>query len=157
MEVAKVTQDGECWAQLSIVRTSKAMDVWVQVDPKVEDFFKSLTGETPHKLEEFGRGGRWSGNDLKVYRIEEDMNGIEYSVNAIGQSLHTGRGNPINLSFLRLVGASKPEGVTFSVTGPVNREAVRELSQRILTGCRSLFKEYIVPVKINLRITSTEL
>jgi hypothetical protein len=61
-----------------------------------------------------------------------------------------------NISFLQFVGISSPGGVTFRMNGPYLDDTVRKISGGIVKGARKLIKDYIVPMRITLRIMSQE-
>lgn len=156
--VEKVTKGGETWLELSIDRTSKGMAIWARTLPQVEEFIIALNevGDPPIPIDSYSRG--WTPgtvNPLMVRMITRDIDCNYYSLNQVGGQLNS-RNSP-NLSFLRIVGVGTPEGVRFCIGGPVSKGHITSVKEAVLNASRQLFRDYIVPVHINLRITSTEI
>lgn len=155
--VETLVKGGECWMQISIDRVPKGLKVYVKADPRVEEFIVSVSYATPVVLETYGRN--WFGHDplnpLKIYSIEKEVPNTGYVLNNVCGPLIDRNGNA-NLSFLQFVGVSAPEGIKFMISGPFEAGYVKGLSAKVLTSARMLFKAYIVPMHLNLRISSTE-
>lgn len=157
---AVVMKGGECWLEISMERKLKGLEIWVRVDPRVEEFVKTLGegDEGTEVLETYGKS--WVSGDpnkpIKVTRLNREINNANYNLDSVGTSLVQSRSGP-NISFLRFVGVGTPEGVKFIITGPVSRDYIRSIRENVLVAARQLFRDYIAPVHINLRITSTEL
>lgn len=155
--IEEVQKGGECWLQLSIARRAKGLEIFAKADPRVEEFIIALSVNGDYdQLEMLSRN--WYSLDpekpIQVYRLEKDLK--PYVLLSVGASVRDKFGNP-NLSFLQFVGLSKPEGIKYGVAGPFNRSYARALSSDIAQSCRDLFKDYIVPIHINIRISSQEL
>lgn len=157
--IGAVNKGGECWLDLSIDRRSKGIELWVRADPRVEEFIKSLAeGETTEDpIESFGKGWIAVDKPLTVYRMNREIDTTSYALNHVCGTMTTVRGAGPNIAFLRIVGVGSPEGIRFAVNGPISRDYIRSIKENILTATRQLFKDYVVPVHINLRVTSTEL
>lgn len=157
--MGSVTKGGECWLETTVTRNSKGIEVWVRTLPKVEDFIKMLSeGDGGvDTLDAFGK--QWfsiNPNPIQVSRIVKEVESNHYSMNTIGGTISSKHGGT-NLSFLRFVGVGSNEGVKFGMAGPHSRDYIKTMVANILTGSRQLFRDYIAPVHINLRVTSTEL
>lgn len=158
--IERVTKGGECWLELTIDRKSKGMELWVRSDPRVEEFISTLSegDNTPDPIETYGK--RWIATNpeqpLMVRRMLREVDTNIYTLSLVGETLAGTRGIS-NISFLRIVGVGSGEGIRFSVPGPVNRDYIRTIKDNILLASRQLFRDYIVPVHISLRVTSTEL
>lgn len=158
-EVEEVTKGGECWLQISIDRRSKGLEVYIKADPRVEEFMASVSNGKFESLESYSRN--WCGKDplnpLKVYVLDRELTSNGYLLNNVCGNLIDGRTSNVNLSFLQFVGISNPEGIRFMISGPFQDEYVKGLIPKILTATRTLLKTYIVPIHINLRISSQEI
>lgn len=159
IEPQKVMKGGVCWFDLAIDRGPKGLEVYVKTDPRIEDFIKSLGSGKKDSVEVYGRS--WfsltSGVELEIHRLDQQLQVSTYSLDAVAESFKTSRDNRVNLSFLRIVGIGDPQGIRFGIAGPFSKSYVRELMGDVVTETRSLIRDYIVPVHLNLRITSTEI
>lgn len=153
-------KSGEKAISTTVQRTSRGLVLRVQLHPVVEDFIKnSSNGDfTPVKM--FGR--KWTPcDDLCVYDIPSSMLGIvgvdgelSYRLDKPGWDLfttdeRTGR-KVINMSFLRLVGASQPDGVAFSVGGVYERSDVTWIASAINDAGKAIYTQYIRPMTISV-------
>lgn len=98
---------------------------------------------------------------LEVYAIDEPFHGRGYTLGQIALPLlavDDGRlrvaEESINLSFLKLVGISQPNGVTIGITGPYSGDYLNKLKLRLPAMLKQFLQDHIVPVTINLQITS---
>lgn len=104
-------------------------------------------------------GGRWRPFDpeekLMIYKNSYgNFDNPYYNLDKVGGIIHPN--GDVNLSFLRIQGISKPNGIKFVVLGPIGRNDARNISTRILAYAKQFFTDYIAPFTINLRISSTE-
>jgi hypothetical protein len=103
-------------------------------------------------------GKRWlpiGDEKLEVYRVHSDLDNQYYTLSAVGQGL-LARNSEVNLSFLRFKGISGGQGIKFMLLGPMGRSDARNMGGRVLSTAKQFFTEYIAPINLNLRITSTE-
>lgn len=144
--------------------------VHVTADPSIEEFMKnvsrgevddparydarwySIPPETPLRVYSFNAqavgmknqtyGLDWLGSDLIIpQKQRNDLGLVETKQLA-------------NLSFLKLVGISNPEGVKFGVHGAFGEEQVRNVSKILLTETKKFLREFIVPADVNWQIIS---
>lgn len=158
-DVEKVSKGGECLFELSIDRKASGVEVWVRADPRVEEFMKSIPPEDAPAidlLESITKNWVSVGAPLSLYNLGRDLDTAHYTFSSVGGSM-TGYKQPGNIAFLRFVGAGSPEGVRFMITGPISRDHIRTFKDAILNASRQFLRDFIVPVYINLRVTSTEL
>ena len=158
LEPQRVVKGGICWFDLAIDRGPKGLEVYVKTDPRVEDFVKSLGNGKNESVEIYGRS--WyslTGKDLEIHQIERSLESRSYTLEAPAETFRSARDGRVNLSFLRIAGIGEPQGVRFGVAGPFSKSHVRELMSDVITETRSLIRDYIVPVHINLRISSQEI
>lgn len=164
-EVNELSKGGECWLQMTLERRSRGIEVWVKADPRLEEFIASLgiSGlgeEKPDKPTEMSKlTTKWVSSDpdkkLYFYSIYKELRSEEYRLDIPGETLGV-IGGWTNLSFLRFVGIGT-EGVRFIVLGAYDRRYVKSICTEIIRSCRELIKDYIAPVHVNLRISSTEI
>ena len=161
-QLDSVVKGGICWFELSIERGKGGLELFVRADPRIEEFMTSLSGGKKDGIDLYGKS--WfpvGGKEIQVYRLETELPNLEetprnYVLSHPAEDLEFPRNDQVNLSFLRFVGIGSPEGIRFGITGPFSKEYVRKLSSTILTEVRNLVKEFIVPIHINLRISSQE-
>lgn len=152
----EIVKGGESYLRMSVDRTSKGMEIFVKAHPDIEEFLKSSSGASVDSLDAFGRN--WyapDGSQLKAHRLEQVLNGLGYFFGNLCGSLQ-GKGG-VNLSWLQLQGISRPEGLSFVVTGPFSRQFVVDFPKLAGVAAREFFKNYIVPIHVNLNISSQEL
>lgn len=63
----------------------------------------------------------------------------------------------VNLSFLRLVGASEGAGITFGLKGVQSLEALRETKDKVGAGFRSFYNRYLLPIDLTAIVSTREL
>lgn len=152
----EVTKGGESYLRMSVDRTSKGMEIFVKVHPDVEKFLLESSGGQLDALDAFGRN--WyspEGAPLKAYRMEQMLNGVGFHFGNLCGGLQGKAGT--NLSWLQLQGISRPEGLSFIVTGPVSRQFVIDFPKAAGQAAREFFKNYIVPIHVNLNLSTQEL
>lgn len=169
---ASVIKGGVCWFDLTLDRGKKGLEFFLRADPRIEDFMKSLGGASPlEAVEMYGR--EWyptSGKPLLIYAMERDLPpSPTYTLSKPAEpfrnptsssreiSLNASASNRLNLSFLRLAGISNPDGFSFGVYGPFSEPYISQLSKEIVVEVRNIIRDYIVPVHINLRISSQQI
>lgn len=158
IEPQRVVKGGVSWFELAIERGPKGLEIYAKADPRVEDFVKALGSGKTDGIEVYGRS--WyplAGKDLFIHQLERNLTSSEYTLDAVSESFKSQRDGRVNLSFLRIVGIGDPQGIRFGLTGPFSKTHVREMLTNVIGETRSLIRDYIVPIHINLRITSQEI
>lgn len=153
----QVVKGGTCWVDLAIDRGPKGLEIYVKTDPRVEAFVKALGNGYPDNVEIYGRS--WFSLTpavLEVHQLGRNLESSMYTLEAVAENFRASTEGPVNLSFLRIVGVGDPQGVRFGVTGPFSKTRIRELMGDIVKETRNLIRDYIVPVHLNLRISSQE-
>lgn len=150
------------------LRSTVGLIVRVRADEAVEEFMKTNSrGET---IAAEMHGPSWIPMDpkqtLDVYQVPR-LNGNQfalgrYTIDSIGRPLLTGGRdrdadgllNTVNLSFFKLVGISKPEGIRFGVTGAYSLEYIANLNRVLLGEAKQFLMDYVMPVDISLKLIS---
>lgn len=168
---SSVTKGGVAWLEMSFDRGKKGLEIYAKADPRVEDFMQSLAcGAPPEPIENYGHEWYMVKNPLLVYPLERGLPNSTYTIEKVGEGFkHPAVSNngerqllipaspKLNISFLRIVGIGQPGGVTWGLSGPVSKPYIRTIAGEIAAEVRNLVRDYIVPVHINLRISSQEL
>lgn len=142
-----------------IARTARGLEVRVILHPDVEECFKQLSNGDISSVALFGR--KWlSPQPLEVYDIPPTMTGAGVIGGTTGYRLDIpGReliiNDPsglrlVNMSFIRLVGASGPEGQSFYIPGNWDKDDVIWLGQTIVAAGEAISNKWIYPIVINL-------
>ena len=142
-----------------IGRTAKGLEVRVILHPDVEECFKTISNGEAQPITLFGR--KWqSPQPLDVYDIPASMAGVGLVSGTVGYRLDIpGReliiADPttglrvVNMSFVRLVGASGPEGVSFYLGGAWEKDDTIWLGQSVVAAGDAICNKYIYPIVIN--------
>lgn len=140
----------------------------------VEEFIKQLSGGRTTTVDAYGDA--WHSEDenpLEVYILDDVEHADNYTLLAVGAPLlqypSVPRRNSLsslnevsnqktiaNLSVLRLVGISKPEGVTIGVQGMYSGGYVQTLRTQFPAVTKQFLQDYIVPITLNLEIVSKD-
>lgn len=158
-----------------LARSGIGLRINIRTHPVVEEFIQRAIG-TPEPssrpVEEYGR--YWepargdSRKDLRVYDIPKELTGV-FNVNggysyrldrpgaAIfcdngpgGGPLDVRGGRTLNLSFIRLVGSSSDEGVTFHIPGVYSNDAFNTLDQGITAATQEIYSQFMKPIRIEI-------
>lgn len=152
-----VIKGGVCWLDFAVTRGPKGLEIYIKMDPRLAAFIKSLGSGAKGNTEEYGRS--WHsltpGKSLEVYGMEQHVSSPTYTLDAVAEGFKS-RDGLVNLSFLRIVGVDEPQGMRFGVSGPFSKSYIREAMGDAIRETRNLIRDYVVPVQINLRISSQE-
>lgn len=83
--------------------------------------------------------------------------GSARGVSGGGMPISSYGGPIVNLSFIRLVGASEGAGITFGVKGVHSLESLRDTKERIGAAFRSFYTRYLMPVDLTAIVSTREL
>lgn len=156
-DIVEVSKGGICWFEMSINRGAKGMELFVRAAPQIEAFMKNLGGEK-EQVAMYGRD--WiavGGKDLEIYGIGKIGNGQTYALSRPAEGFDNPKDGRVNITFLRLVGISEPAGVRFLITEPVSKQYIKGISARLIGEVKNFVRDFIVPVTVNLRISSQDL
>lgn len=153
----ELSKGGEKFGYISVDRRSKGVEIWVKLDPKVEELIQSAAegaGTYTTPLESFGR--TWVGLDpsptIKCYNLERPLDGSTYTLSNPCGPFKDPKGKT-NLSFLTFKGIGSPDGVRFMVLGPTQAEFVKDYSRKIVEGITYFLREYLVPIHVGINVT----
>lgn len=153
--VQEVVKNGDVWLEQTISRTASGLLVWIKTTPEVEAFMKAQSDGNLDELSAHTKNWKPVGeNPMQLYRLKTDLGSDEYRLSQVGG--HLNATIPANLSFLRFVGISSPDGVKFLINGLYDRNTTKLAAKIILASSKLLFQEYIADVNISLRISSQE-
>lgn len=80
---------------------------------------------------------------------------FQFTLDSLGQPLN--KDGILNLSFLRLVGASEDAGVGFLIKGVYSIDLLRETKERISAAARKFYIDFLRPVDLSITVSAMEL
>jgi hypothetical protein len=140
-------------------RCKEGIRVKVKVIPEIEDFFKQWGGEI-QQAPAYGRS--WlpiPGNDapLRLWNFEQRLEDrSDYSLIHSGLPLVVER-DAVNVSFLRLVGASEGEGREFIIQSVMGRSELERIASRIVRAGEHFYINYIQPVNLHAYVAVVDI
>ncbi len=167
------------WVDLQIVRgpirgvdrSRVGLIYRIKARPDVEDFMRNLSSERKMLVEAISdawvNANPSAGQALEYYDVDLN-NSRSYAINGIGaapliqeveqQRRLVERQLPkedlANISFLRLVGISNPDGVVVGFTGAYSSDYVQKLKIQLPAAIEQFLRDYLVPITINLHTVS---
>ena len=145
--------------ELTITRhpIAKHIVMGVRVIPMMETFIKGLGNGEARPSSAYPNAKLWlplnpESPPLMVYQIAPLPPRSGYRLDCVGMDFEVE--GLINLSFLRLVGLSKPEGVKFRINGVYSEERLLQLGDRIGSAVESLYKDYLNPIDLSVVVHS---
>lgn len=167
MQEMSLSKGGELLLQTQIQRSKGGLSVTVRTSPVIEDMMAQMSEVAPRNVLEFGRYWQ-SPTELQVYGLTADLGGLKGVTGTLGYrmdrpsqalDLPLDRHMPgltiVNLSFLRLVGAS--EGVSFTLNQVYSRDGVADLCKKIEEATRHFYIQYLKPVDMRIMVMTQAL
>lgn len=165
----EVVKSDTTWVEISADRAPSGLELLVKADPRVEEFFKALSGGGTETLDAYGRN--WHAPldvhgkpkyTIPLYSVNEVVRCNGYSFTSLclpivdeKMTIKVGAPPVINLSFLRFVGISQGSGVRFVIDGPISRPEInRLLNEPIKNAVTAFVRDYITPTHATLRVIS---
>lgn len=154
-----LVKGGEQMLQISLRRSTKGVTVSVKTHPLIENFFRQQGGETI-RVNEMGR--EWHGKNLVAYLTPPTgtINGaaVSFTVDELGRSLvrTDGRVEVVNISFLRMVGVSEGEGITFEIRGAFSLKYIQNLANKLVQASRQFYIDFLRPVDVTVTVNTQE-
>ena len=156
-----------------ITRAGVGLRYTVKCHPDVEDFFRfnqGLADPSIEPVENYGREwfrprGSEDESPLRVYGLSDTLAGehgvgsLRYRLDRPGEAIlisrrdsliPSGTAKTLNMSFLRLVGTSQPDGVSFVIHGVFGDDLVTEIENNITLACRELYRQYMMPLEVSV-------
>lgn len=169
-----IIKRGETVMQISVKRNTGGLFIAAKVHPTIEEFIRSLgTGET-QDIRALGR--HWTpypaGAEFAVYNMSTNpgvigVGNIQFRLDQPGNMLlsDTAVAHPngreylkaVNLSFLRIRGASESAGIRFHVRGVYTTEATLEIADRVKEACRAFYTMYLKPIDMTVMVQTQEI
>jgi hypothetical protein len=142
---------GQRAIDISLIRHKDGIKVRVKVTPEVEAFFKNIGGgvtDTPR------HGRLWrsliDGHKLTMWAFERPINAdLPYNLFHGGTDLINEMGN-VNMSFVRLCGASEEGGREFVCDTVMSRSELDSIALKMRKAAEHLYTEFIQPVHLNI-------
>lgn len=135
-----------------LVRHQSGILVRIKVIPEIEEFFRQWGGGT---AEGPAYGRLWkplrTDEPLRFWSYEAKLEeGANYSLNRTGALLFDDyNGTGINISFLRMVGASQGDGCAFMAEVVMSTEEMKRAAYEVVKAGEQFYHNYIRPVNIH--------
>jgi hypothetical protein len=144
--------------RIVLSRTKDGVIFQIKASDFVENFMRSLGNGTLEEVELSGTAwGPLTQTSLKVYNASPESlttmeSQVRYQLSAPGSKLISGANYDgqvfYNLSFLRLVGISSPDGVRFLLRNTVlNHEGLLDLRDKLTQLCKQFHTDFIRPIE----------
>ena len=174
-ESAILNKGGEIVVEIRFRRNASGLMIGARTVPAIEDFMRGLGDGSAVDVRAAGR--LWvplCGDTLMAYAMTTGFpgeNSHEFELTQLGKpiinnynskdggllSLPLHAGSTANLSFLRLVGISEGEGVTFGVKGVYSLDFIRSMRDQVLDACRKFYVTYLKPIDFCVQISTQEI
>jgi hypothetical protein len=163
-----VVKSGITCATVQFRRSQGGLSVTVKVTPEIEALMKSWGSGESSPVTDYGR--QWvqqkGGAPLRVWSLGRDPGQLHagscyYRISKPGEALILDEGQSgllgglVNMSFLRLVGVSEGNGVTFELRGVHTLESLRALAEKVKVCIRRLYTDFLMPIDISVSLTSS--
>jgi len=157
METNVVAEGGDVVISTRLRRTKDGLMVNVKVSPEVEELFRTWGGARTEECKLYGR--MWKPvtetQQLQLWRcFQTHHNTGGHSSTPIfwkGGRLPMEDGI-VDISFIRLVGASNPEGVTFYVDTLIGYSELDSVADKIKTATGWFYGEFVKPVELKIDV-----
>jgi hypothetical protein len=146
---------------MKLWRHDRGVLVNVKLDPSIEAFFRRWGGDIKEPVTY--HGPIWTPVKPKIdpslevwnYNPTSDDEPPPYSLYRAGYPLI--ENGQANISFLRLVGAGTPDGVSFVCDMVVSRPELERTANKLIRASELFYQEYIQPVGLRLSVKTEEL
>lgn len=140
-------------------RVREGVRVDVKVVDEVEEFFRYWGHDQPMQVASAGRAWKPIGSTPLVAWVVPQLDDriiTHLDLYNLGRPLQTpaGSGASQNISFLRLVGASKGDGVSFLYEDVVSRAGLELMAQNIRNATSQFYDQYIRPAHLSISVTT---
>lgn len=162
---AQILQGGELCISVNLKRNLDGVLLNVKATHMVEKFMESLGDGTRQDVGVLGRN--WApvkdtDPALFVYQaataqLNTLCEGSRFRLDTVGRGIELPADfgvDVVNLAWLRLVGISSPDGVTFRLRNVAySLDGLRSMKNKIGTAARNLYADFIRPVDMSVCIT----
>jgi hypothetical protein len=164
------------WVDLDIIRSlpksstlskTASLIINVRARPEIENFMRGLANDRKLPVDNFA--DMWDSVNkqiLQAYDIQQNFPSHVYTLEAVGLPLlpnyievNLGKkeafnNDTVNLSFLKLVGISEPEGVSIAFNNPYSAQYINKFKALWPAAALQFLRDYVVPITIHLSIVS---
>lgn len=164
MDTVELNKRGESVMIASLLRVKEGLKITIKVHPDVEALCRAFGAGEEQPIIAHGRS--WlvpeKGKPLSVWHMGSGggpipCEGGYYRLDRCGQSLLDRQADGtfiINLSCLRLVGASEDAGVSFIVKGVNSPEGIRELGRALHLGVKRFYENHLLPIELIVTVST---
>lgn len=165
IETVKVQKDINVLT-CQIKRSRKGLVITAKTDPVIEELFREWAGDAPN-VGHAAHGRMWealNGPLPQLYGLSimpdngsklQTVSGKIYRIDRVGTHLVDDGG--INLGFLRFIGISDANGVTFVVKGVFSTDETRRVAQDLKEAVKHFYISFIKPVDVVIQMHTQEI
>lgn len=172
---AAVVKRGETVIITTLSRSARGLTVRCKAHPNVELFMKGLSEPDTPPVEVGVADRYWlpppgSKTPLLAYRLSQNLEsprGVSgaplFVFDKLARPLIDQEGDemphrdqPVNLSYLRLVGISEGMGVTFDIRGIYDLTLLESMLEKIKHAQQQFYVQYIRPVNLSVIVSTHE-
>lgn len=153
METLDIGEGTETAIHISVRRTWDGVLVHAKVHPIVEQFFERWSGGAQDIVQNFGRQWKAIGGGVLPtawkFRDPDTEDRGSYTIHTLGGPLILDEDGPsgiINISFLRLVGASQESGITIVIDTLISKKRISEISAKLFKAVEAFYADYLQPL-----------
>jgi hypothetical protein len=166
--VSEVIKSDENLIRFELLRTPKGLRLTTKVVPRIEEFFKVFTENVTKPLGLYTRKWATPGTDVpaSVYtspnfnQLMHTGSGSQpYTLDALGKPLvitDLPGGKAINLSFLRFVGISDPNGVSVTLDQMISTPELLNMKSSLREAAKQFYIDFMRPVGVTITVMSQE-
>lgn len=155
-------RSGDTCIEVDFLRGKSGLRVRVKATPEVEEFIKTLGQGEEVAVGNYGR--YWtplpSQEGLYAYDMSSKLqrSAVPFTLEALGSQIDLSYDSPnlVNTSFLRLVGISKGDGVTFILRGVYSHDAIMRMRDLVGAANRQFYIDYLRPMHVTVATVTRE-
>ena len=156
----------DIFRNLKVSKAGASYAIKVKALPFIEEFMKSLGDGKSQHVEAWGKD--WLSvpepdgvvRPLMIYTMNDlsSAHSQGYTLDNPGHPIYSYHEDGLfNLSFLRIVGISDGDGVTFGMSTPANLTMMETLRDQVNKYVGQFFRDYIRPVHLQVVVSTREL
>ena len=155
----EVKKSGENLLYFNLRRSFNGLTIKCKACPAVENMFRELSNDEALDLREYGTAWVPVGHPIQIYNFTQHntTRPVSYTLSDIHgpplQSVRPGL-DLVNLSFLRMVGISEGDGITFTLKGVFELEELKRIYDGIIEAAPKFYNDMLKPVDMHIMVST---